>query len=167
MPRLIDADALLEYLEQTHEWLFKLHATLTCEDAKRQCSAEIAVINDIERRVKNAPTIDTEPVQHGRWEYRGFDARCTVCGYWNNADRVTRIRNDPPYCPWCHAKMDGKDNNVPTKPEQHHCPEDCVYYATRQRDGRAVCLGTREVDPCEGAGCKRWKPKKDGGATNG
>lgn len=66
---------------------------------------------------------------------------------------------------WRGAKMDAKDNDAPTKPETHR-PEDCVNYATRTRDGRAVCLGTRELDPCDGAGCKRWKAKKNGGTED-
>lgn len=152
MARLIDADAFKSYIACGH-----------LRSPNELCFSEI----DVVRMIDKQPTVNAEPVQHGRWEYWGFDARCSVCGYWNNADRVTRVRSDPSYCPWCHAKMDGKDNNVPAKPEQHHRPEECVYYATRQHDGRGVCLGTREVDPCDGAGCKRWKPKKDGGATNG
>lgn len=66
--------------------------------------------------------------------------------------RICEATEEPMYCPNCGAKITGK-------PEPIHRPEDCVNYATRQRDGRAVCLGTRELDPCDRAGCKRWKAK--------
>lgn len=57
------------------------------------------------------PTIEAEPVKHGRWEceirntidglhtYQQF--RCSVCG-------MTYITNTP-YCPNCGAKMDAEE----------------------------------------------------------
>ena len=51
--------------------------------------------------VDNAPTIEAEPVRHGKWEYiggYGYQHRCSKCfmcaGYRTN------------YCPNCGAKMD-------------------------------------------------------------
>lgn len=38
-------------------------------------------------------------------------------------------------------------------------PEDCEYYTIRSYDGQGGCLGTKEIDPCEGEKCKRWKRK--------
>lgn len=58
--------------------------------------------------ILNAPTSDVVEVRHGHWEYLGFDAVCSECGYINEADTVTRCRSDPPYCPKCGAKMDGE-----------------------------------------------------------
>lgn len=49
---------------------------------------------------------DAEQARHGRWIYKYFDSYCSVCGWENKADTVTRIRNDYPYCPHCGAKMD-------------------------------------------------------------
>lgn len=56
--------------------------------------------------IEYMPTVDAEPVRHGRWIYKYFDSYCSVCGWENKADTVTRIRNDYPYCPNCGAKMD-------------------------------------------------------------
>lgn len=38
--------------------------------------------------------------------------------------------------------------------------EDCRYYTANCFWG-AGCLGTKEIDPCEGDGCERWKAKED------
>lgn len=56
--------------------------------------------------LRNLPTVDAEPVRRGQWIYKWFDSYCSVCGWENKADTVTRIRNDYPYCPHCGAKMD-------------------------------------------------------------
>ena len=88
--RLIDADALLERMKRTNRYF------------------------NVKFDIEEAPTIEAEPVRHGRWKemhYEGgildgtnFD-RCSVCGY-------ERVFNDPAlktvfkYCPNCGAKMD-------------------------------------------------------------
>lgn len=52
-----------------------------------------------------APTIEVDPVKHGRWKVlaSGNDAVCTNCKhYWiPNGDQY-----DYNYCPHCGAKMD-------------------------------------------------------------
>lgn len=91
MPRLIDADKLLDTLGID---------SLDCEkcswgnfdyckrgsDFADACSA-----------IEDAPTVDAEPVRHGHWE----EFHCSVCGEmgWDNEDK---------YCPNCGAKMDGE-----------------------------------------------------------
>lgn len=37
--------------------------------------------------------------------------------------------------------------------------ENCAYYTPNGFWG-AGCLGTKEIDPCEGDGCERWKAKE-------
>ena len=58
--------------------------------------------------IENAPTIDAEPVKHGRWkhsEYAGIDYyQCRLCGH------SIRIRAEN-YCPNCGARMDGDDGD--------------------------------------------------------
>lgn len=89
MPRLIDADAL------------PIHQVKILHD-------EGLFIGDIvfSAHITNAPTIDAEPVRHGRWVAidriaSGFPwkLRCNRCG----------VPQDYPhtYCPNCGAKMDG------------------------------------------------------------
>lgn len=82
MSRLIDADALIP------------KGTKVTDDV-------IAVHNAI----KNAPTIEAEPVRHGRWVKRGQEIYCSECGEesgytWAGASRYSD------YCPNCGAKMD-------------------------------------------------------------
>lgn len=85
--RLIDADRL------TEEFL----SWTMCDGAS---------MYEIERTIDEQPTVDAEPVRHGRWIYKWFDSYCSACGWENKSDTVTRIRNDYPYCPHCGAKMD-------------------------------------------------------------
>ena len=94
--RLIDADALKEYVkEQTNLPLPKsrLYMVVPVEDF-------------ITNLIDNQPTVDAEPVKHGRWievsdgsGYVGEPCEaCSVCG----------MQTDYPsnYCPNCGAKMD-------------------------------------------------------------
>ena len=53
------------------------------------------------------PTIEAEPVKHGRWKpvkltRRTTEYKCSVCGRWERT-------NKEPYCN-CGAKMDGRTN---------------------------------------------------------
>ena len=59
---------------------------------------------------ENAPTINAEPVRHGRWEYKASRAsngklkwHCSVCGIIPLFDGVAVLK----YCHHCGAKMDG------------------------------------------------------------
>lgn len=69
--------------------------------------------------IDNAPTVDAEPVRHGRWDnipntymtvaskfgsYSGYATSCSACREVNpNAYKTN-------YCPNCGAKMDGGGN---------------------------------------------------------
>ena len=93
--RLIDADALIEEMKE---------CAITRQDI--YCNGYAKAFID------NAPTIEAEPVKHGkhgRWEMRGGKRYCTNCGV---RACVTRDSEDfwytvgTPYCPNCGAKMD-------------------------------------------------------------
>lgn len=64
--------------------------------------------------VENAPTIEAEPVKHGKWQvneaFKYKDMTCTACGwlfeYYNG------LEEDWNYCPHCGAKM------IPTIPKE-------------------------------------------------
>lgn len=43
--------------------------------------------------------------------------------------------------------------------EQTKKAENCRYYTPNSFWG-AGCLGSKEIDPCEGDKCERWKPKE-------
>lgn len=93
MPRLIDADALMIAIEKDFEGV---------------CVYDVPpseAVSDFERIVDSMPTIDAEPVRHGRWEEPYpldiYDCyKCSCCG-----DTYDRTWN---FCPNCGAKMDGE-----------------------------------------------------------
>lgn len=50
--------------------------------------------------------------------------------------------------------------NGVTVQENSRKAEDCRYYTQKSFWG-AGRLGTKEIDPCKGDGCERWKSKED------
>ena len=90
--RLIDAEplhkALIDHIKRVEELGFS-----TTE-------ARVLLFN-----VDNAPTIEAEPVKHGKWEKKGISIKgiekefCSECKTWSYG------RNKA-YCPNCGAKMD-------------------------------------------------------------
>ena len=90
MQRLIDANALIEkaYWHGEHPTVDRLFAE----------GADAVDVSDID----NAPTIEAEPVRHGRWE-RTSDgaARCTACKRKMNPSQYGYA-----FCGLCGAKMD-------------------------------------------------------------
>jgi len=95
MARLIDADALLkdsDKREGAYGWIF------SAED------------------IRNAPTIEAEPVKHGKWELHGNDDDtgssyfCSNCGSSYDEDwfyvhgEYAEWKN----CPNCRARMRGE-----------------------------------------------------------
>ena len=90
--RLIDADALIN---DSGNFIIIGAGDNICID-----------ISDIAK----APTIEAEPVKHGRWEWDTEDIyRCTVC-YEKVHVKEVMGRPDWDYCPNCGAKMDGGAN---------------------------------------------------------
>lgn len=96
--RLIDADQLLQKLQKDPLFPFVEEYGIT-------------------RVIEAAPTIEAEPIRHGRWihrEYREYNSRtsialisidfykCSVCGYSSRVDTDN-------YCPTCGAKMETEE----------------------------------------------------------
>ena len=78
-------------------------------------SASLEVIEKIMDMIKEAPTIEAEPVRHGKWDDKrvAFYRKCSECGATvkNNLPDVfldCDIR-DLHYCPNCGAKMEKED----------------------------------------------------------
>lgn len=64
-------------------------------------SASLEVIEKIMDIIKEAPTIEAEPIRHGKWIYTGFmEVKCNNCG------NVFHELEDTNYCPNCGCKMD-------------------------------------------------------------
>lgn len=100
--RLIDADALKESLKE-----------LKAEGNNRRYvqGLQDAIDDYFPQIIDDEPTIDAEPVKHGRWIETNDDKkkRCSEC------DVIHLIAQYPHgnanYCPNCGAKMDGDTNN--------------------------------------------------------
>lgn len=58
-------------------------------------------------RINHAPTVDAEPVRHGKWIRDEFGTRCGACGLYAYRDKFDQPWESP-YCPNCGAKMDGE-----------------------------------------------------------
>lgn len=96
--RLIDADALLN--------------SMCCLDGETQCDAEDCIRYKERKYIEEAPTIDAEPVKHGRWIEHGGGvvATCSNC----NASYIKDVLQSlSPYaehltrfCPNCGEPMD-------------------------------------------------------------
>ena len=95
--RLIDADTLdFEKLQDTND------KAIPAKEYIAFLKGAIAA----EELIKNAPTIDAEPIVHGHWEFMGDVGitKCSNCG-WSICECL-----DDSYklCPHCGAKMDEK-----------------------------------------------------------
>ncbi len=98
--RLIDANALVDKL---------LKVDLDHDERITKSGA----VADMVCLISNAPTIEAEPVRHGRWilviqivsPYGAeIEEKCSLCGC-----DISRYGTQPMYkfCPNCGAKMDG------------------------------------------------------------
>lgn len=97
---LVDKDSLLAKLEAERQYLVN----------RGHLAAEHHVVHHALRIVYDEPTVDAEPVRHGKWrivnvpkKWGGATLRCTECN-----TGATRVWN---YCPNCGAKMDGGEEN--------------------------------------------------------
>ena len=98
--RLIDADEYKKILQG------RVRAVETWDDniaqvearAIRACLCQLAV----------SPTIDAEPVRHGRWLWDGKHHYCSVCSGTRYHDLVLGM--DAAYCPYCGAKLVGVED---------------------------------------------------------
>lgn len=64
----------------------------------------------IKREIENQPSVDAQPVVHGRWErYNGWRSGYQVALGYKACCCGGRAERKTPYCPNCGAKMDGGD----------------------------------------------------------
>ena len=118
MPRLIDANALMDAIEVT-DWYHISPKGYLQKGANSQIHTPLFKADDIFQALKDAPTVDAVEVVHGRWipHYEIFDSdpsvgvsggeyqtgwKCSVCGRYEPSEE--------PYCN-CGAKMDGGNEN--------------------------------------------------------
>lgn len=82
-----------------------------CSDFEN-CSGHITMCDSarIRQAINEAPTIEAEPVRHGRWIVKGQEIYCSECNeesLYNSfgASKFSR------FCPNCGARMDGGADN--------------------------------------------------------
>lgn len=108
MPRYIDADDVFRWYVETFSE--KNNGERAIQPNEIRFS-----MNDIRDNLDNIPTIDAEPVRHGKWEVIFYDnipkiAQCSECGeglIFTKKDYP--IRHISNYCPNCGAKMEVDD----------------------------------------------------------
>lgn len=91
--RLIDANALMKEIESIHCHGCDSYNGVMC----RACTWMDAM-----DYIDDAPTVDTQPVKHGKWETKG-GVHCTRCG-WRPTGRICDLFTD--YCAGCGARME-------------------------------------------------------------
>ena len=95
--RPIDANALLE-------------SGICAEYGYNDNGLLLIPMRDVTNSIRNAPTIDAEPVRHGRWLYNSYPTVWYGHGEppeWVCSECEERAYNTHDYCPNCGAKMDG------------------------------------------------------------
>lgn len=98
--RLIDAESLssMRFTHKMHDSEGRLYVPF----------------DEVAEAIFNAPTIEAEPVKHGRWIHDYDDVlisgACSVCG-WHSIIMETDVA-DMPYCPNCGAKMDAEEGET-------------------------------------------------------
>jgi len=78
----------------------------------------ICNVNVVLTAIDNAPTIEAEPVRHGRWITKDSKtAKCSCCGWWQHAkmyylpDDIKEFSKCYIFCTACGAKMNGGADN--------------------------------------------------------
>ena len=104
MTRLIDADALKEYLIELADDEDNIESGASWS---RAFELFVEILDD-------EPTIEAEPVRHGKWTEKAIqdcghmdlqEAKCSECGRWLQTP-YNYYFIDYVYCPNCGAKME-------------------------------------------------------------
>lgn len=118
--RIIDADALIESIKHgLWDW-----ETVNGIESR-------TVLEQTIQDIRNEPTIDAEPVRHGKWIGKpigGYSTvRCSECG-----DVFLENNGKWNYCPSCGAKMDEEENDETEKWNVFESTDDRIYEVIKQ-----------------------------------
>ena len=94
MPRYIDAERFSERFD------------MMCDAGGVLAPVTEAVREMLKKLIKAEPTVDAEPVRHGRWEHNQdviLYLVCSECAYY--------VQHEYKFCPNCGAKMDGGESD--------------------------------------------------------
>ena len=117
--RLIDAEVYAEEMKKSQDACIKhMNDAKTSGDEETYSILRGAfdALTKAKLTLDAIPTIDAEPVRHGRWDVEiDTGAEMYVCSSCKcrmikkDYDRATGI-NAKSFCPYCGAKMDGGEN---------------------------------------------------------
>lgn len=106
--RLIDADALVKSFQESY-YLLSSYYDENYEDENEVIESELISFVEAILRTKDAPTIEAEPVRHGKWAHKYYPTVWYGPGEppeWICSECQDRAYNTHDYCPNCGAKMD-------------------------------------------------------------
>lgn len=66
--------------------------------------------DDVRFGLDRLPVVDAAPVVHAEWVADGPGLTCSACQEWVDSEVYYMLspRQNPTYCPYCGAKMDGE-----------------------------------------------------------
>ena len=107
--RLIDADALEKYITDI----------IPQETFSPYGKGVLDILTHLKNRIRTEmPSVDAEPVRHGRWITKDSKtAKCSCCGWWQHArmyylpDDIQEFSKCYLFCTACGTKMDGGADN--------------------------------------------------------
>lgn len=99
--RLIDADKLLNENCGYVLWGEYKSCAECYEDHKHKCYHEIDA-----QDIMDAPTIEADPIKHGRWETPKGYPNVLLCSECNTPYEKKEFVATPNYCPNCGVRMD-------------------------------------------------------------
>ena len=99
MTRLIDADALDRAM---------YHKSFEVDDGRNVWNSGLWIRYKIyEEASREAPTIDAEPVRHGKWIDTNDGGICSMCK--SGLKIYKKIRPLISFCPFCGARMESEN----------------------------------------------------------
>lgn len=105
MARLIDADALKQEIRKGTRYFVRVWDTTGREKWELEKDLSLKEIDEI---IDNAPTIDAEPIRHGKWLMNdAYGTYCSECGsasFEITGRQYSKMKTR--YCWQCGAKMD-------------------------------------------------------------
>ena len=104
--RLIDGDAFRDLMQRLAYDDWNQEASTSWADAFRECAQIVDAV----------PSVDAEPVRHGRWiavkaDEDDYKRICSCCGEEAPFDESEDVYLLYPHCPWCGASLDIKGGN--------------------------------------------------------
>lgn len=111
MTRPIDANALIETLEEEYKKLNQACDETSVFQAPNDVALYCALMQEVRAvvgMIENAPTVDAEPVRHGKWNryYRMHSGDTFVCNRCGSCFVVLQGEDKMNSCPNCRARMD-------------------------------------------------------------